>query len=83
LQGGPGGALFSKSAPPGRRRQYKTGDLARWLADGSIEFLGRIDRQVQISGIRIEVGEIESILLRQNGIAEAVVVARGYQNGEP
>jgi bacitracin synthase 3 len=78
LQGGPGGALFSKSAPPGRRRHktYKTGDLARWISDGNIEFLGRIDHQVKIRGFRIELGEIESCLLKRPGIKEAVVIAR-------
>jgi amino acid adenylation domain-containing protein len=76
LRGGPGGAVFSKSAPPGRRRQklYKTGDLARWLPDGNIEFLGRIDNQVQLDGFRIEPGEIESLLLKHKTVKEAAVV---------
>ncbi|UCH98508.1 MAG: amino acid adenylation domain-containing protein, partial [Candidatus Aminicenantes bacterium] len=64
--------------PPGRRRQkiYKTGDLARWLMDGRIEFFGRIDNQVKIRGFRIELGEIESQLLAHEKIKEAVVIAR-------
>ncbi|MGD2085539.1 MAG: amino acid adenylation domain-containing protein [Candidatus Aminicenantes bacterium] len=85
LRGGPGGAVFSKSAPPGRRRQkfYQTGDLARWLADGNIEFLGRIDHQVKIRGFRIEIGEIENQLLDHNEIKEAVVTAlEGSANHE-
>ncbi|MCP4147327.1 MAG: amino acid adenylation domain-containing protein [bacterium] len=61
---------------------YQTGDLARWLPDGNIDFLGRIDKQVQIYGIRIEVGEIESILLQHNDIQEAVVVPRLNDNNE-
>jgi amino acid adenylation domain-containing protein len=63
-----------KTYIPGRL--YKTGDLARWLPDGNIEFLGRIDHQVQISGIRVEVAEIESILLKHEHIEEVVVVPR-------
>ncbi|MDQ1353900.1 MAG: hypothetical protein QG657_4209, partial [Acidobacteriota bacterium] len=53
---------------------YKTGDLARWLPDGNIEFLGRIDQQVKIRGFRIELGEIEAQLLRHDSIKEAVVL---------
>ncbi len=55
---------------------YKTGDLARYLADGSIEYLGRIDFQVKIRGFRIELGEIESALLKFNELQEAVVAVR-------
>jgi amino acid adenylation domain-containing protein len=76
------GQFFQKE-PPGRRRLYKTGDLARWLADGNIEFLGRIDHQVQVNGIRIEVEEIERVLLAHQDIKEAVVVAGSDEGGEP
>ena len=55
---------------------YKTGDLARWLTDGNIEFLGRIDHQVKIRGFRIELGEIESRLLTHERIKEVVVIDR-------
>ncbi|NES79687.1 MULTISPECIES: non-ribosomal peptide synthetase [Okeania] len=57
-------------------RLYKTGDLARYLNDGSIEFLGRIDYQVKIRGFRIELGEIETILSKHSAIKTAVVVVR-------
>jgi amino acid adenylation domain-containing protein len=63
-------------------RIYKTGDLARYQADGNIEFLGRIDHQVKVRGYRIELGEIESALLQHEGIREAVVVARGEARGD-
>ncbi|MDQ1353206.1 MAG: hypothetical protein QG657_3512, partial [Acidobacteriota bacterium] len=52
---------------------YKSGDLARWLAHGELEYLGRIDRQIKIRGYRIELGEIETRLLSHPGIKEAVV----------
>jgi amino acid adenylation domain-containing protein len=69
-------------SPPGRRRQkiYKTGDLARWLPDGNIEFLGRIDHQVKIRGYRIELEEIENRLLRHEDIIEAVALEKGGDN---
>jgi amino acid adenylation domain-containing protein len=57
------------------KKIYKTGDLARWLPDGNIEFIGRVDHQVKIRGFRIELGEIESRLLTHPGINEAVVTA--------
>jgi amino acid adenylation domain-containing protein/non-ribosomal peptide synthase protein (TIGR01720 family) len=57
-------------------RLYKTGDLARYLPDGNIEFLGRIDHQVKIRGFRIELGEIEAVLSQHPAIREAVVVVR-------
>ncbi|MCP4218244.1 MAG: amino acid adenylation domain-containing protein, partial [bacterium] len=55
---------------------YKTGDRGRWLTDGNIEFLGRIDNQVKIRGFRIETGEIENRLKKHPGVSEAVVVQR-------
>ena len=63
-------------------RLYKTGDLARYLPDGSIAFLGRIDRQVKIRGFRIELGEIESALLHHPQVQAAVVIDREEQPGE-
>jgi amino acid adenylation domain-containing protein len=72
---------FSKE-PHGRRRQYKTGDLARWLRDGSLEFLGRMDHQVKIRGFRVELGEIENSLMALAGIKEAVATARRNEKGE-
>ena len=57
-------------------RIYKTGDLARWMPDGRIDFLGRSDHQVKIRGYRIELGEIESLLAQHVDVREAVVIAR-------
>jgi len=55
---------------------YKTGDLARWMPDGNIEFLGRIDNQVKIRGHRIELGEIENILSQNQFIIQSLVIAQ-------
>jgi amino acid adenylation domain len=63
-------------------RVYKTGDLGRWLAGGTIEFLGRNDFQVKIRGYRIELGEIEARLVGRDGVREAVVVAREDTAGD-
>jgi amino acid adenylation domain-containing protein len=63
-------------------RMYKTGDLAKWTENGSIEFLGRIDFQVKIRGFRIELGEIESHLLKYSDIKEVLVIARDNSKGE-
>ena len=57
-------------------RLYKTGDLARYLPEGNIEFFGRIDHQVKIRGFRIELGEIEAVLGQHAAVREAVVIAR-------
>ncbi|CAK8714625.1 Amino acid adenylation domain-containing protein [Candidatus Electrothrix gigas] len=57
-------------------RVYKTGDLAKWLPDGNLEYLGRIDHQIKLRGFRIELGEIESAMLQFPGISECVVIAR-------
>lgn len=58
------------------KRMYRTGDAARWMADGTIEYLGRLDDQVKIRGHRVETKEIESVIRRINGVKEAVVLAR-------
>ena len=63
-------------------RIYRTGDLGRWLSDGNIEFLGRMDHQVKIRGYRIEPGEIESALQRYEGVTAAVVLARTGMTGD-
>ncbi|NIM15009.1 MAG: amino acid adenylation domain-containing protein [Candidatus Aminicenantes bacterium] len=82
LRGVQGGSFLEKS-PSGRRRLYKTGDLARWLADGNIEFLGRQDYQVKVRGYRIELGEIENHLLNHEKIKGVVVVFRETGAGDP
>jgi acyl-coenzyme A synthetase/AMP-(fatty) acid ligase/acyl carrier protein len=57
-------------------RLYKTGDLVRYLSDGNLEFLGRIDHQVKVRGYRIELGEIEAVLGQHPGVREVIVQAR-------
>ncbi|MBD2410524.1 non-ribosomal peptide synthetase [Nostoc calcicola FACHB-389] len=57
-------------------RLYKTGDLARYLANGEIEYIGRIDHQVKVRGFRIELGEIEALITQHSAVREAVVVVR-------
>jgi amino acid adenylation domain-containing protein len=68
-------------AEPGARL-YKTGDLARHLPDGNIEFLGRLDNQVKVRGYRVEPGEIEAVLRRHEALRECVVVARADAHGD-
>jgi amino acid adenylation domain-containing protein len=64
------------------QRLYKTGDLARYRADGAIEFLGRLDHQVKLRGFRIELGEIESLLRQYPGVEQAVVITREDTRGD-
>ena len=66
----------NKSKNTEANRLYKTGDQARWLPDGNIEFVGRIDNQVKLRGFRIELGEIEALLNGLSQIQQAVVIAR-------
>jgi fengycin family lipopeptide synthetase D len=61
---------------------YKTGDLARWLSDGNIEFLGRMDNQVKIRGFRIELGEIENQLLKHEAVNAALVLTKEMNGGQ-
>ncbi|TRX31190.1 amino acid adenylation domain-containing protein [Flavobacterium sp. ZT3R18] len=61
---------------------YKTGDLGRWLPDGSIEFLGRKDHQVKVRGYRIELGEIEHAILSQDNISQCVVVVQEIEGDQ-
>ncbi|MCP4149705.1 MAG: amino acid adenylation domain-containing protein, partial [bacterium] len=74
--------FWPPEAPVTDRIYYKTGDLARWLPDGNIEFLGRIDHQVKIRGMRVELGEIERSLLTHPEIKETVVLAREFKKGD-
>ena len=62
--------------PKSGARLYKTGDLARYLSDGNLEFLGRLDFQVKLRGFRIELGEIEAVLSQHPAVRQAVVVVR-------
>ncbi|MBD2095647.1 amino acid adenylation domain-containing protein [Trichocoleus sp. FACHB-591] len=63
-------------------RLYKTGDLARYRSDGTLEFLGRIDHQVKIRGFRIELGEISAVLSQHPSVQEVIVVAREDQSDQ-
>lgn len=77
-------ARFIADPFPGQpgARLYKTGDLARLLPDGNLEYLGRNDDQVKIRGYRVELGEIESALLQHPDVCQAVVAAEGGTGGD-
>ena len=62
---------------PGEK-MYKTGDIARWLPDGNVEYLGREDHQVKIRGLRIELGEIESTIREYKDIKDCIVTVKQY-----
>lgn len=69
------------ASPDNSARMYKTGDLARYLPSGEIEFVGRRDNQVKIRGFRVELGEIESVLKKHPGVNEAAIVLREDATG--
>ena len=62
--------------PYGKGKMYHSGDLGRWLPDGNIEFMGRIDEQVKIRGFRVELGEIENAIRKQEGVRDVAVTVR-------
>jgi aryl carrier-like protein len=64
-------------------RMYRTGDLAKWLPNGELQVLGRMDHQVKLRGFRIETGEIESVLMRKGGLSSVAVILREDHPGAP
>src|SRR5260221_6507378 len=78
----PGNAISGDAIADDAIRIYRTGDMGRWLSNGDLEFLGRIDNQVKIRGHRIEPGEVEVVLGRYPGVTGSVVLACSRMNGE-
>ncbi|MEE1281387.1 MAG: amino acid adenylation domain-containing protein, partial [Acutalibacteraceae bacterium] len=68
--------------PFGEGKLYRSGDLARWMPDGNLEYLGRIDEQVKIRGFRVELGEIESKIKGISGIKDSAVIAKADKGGD-
>jgi amino acid adenylation domain-containing protein len=64
-------------------RMYRTGDLAKWLPNGQLQVLGRMDHQIKLRGLRIEIGEIETVLMRKGGLSAAAVTLREDNPGAP
>jgi thioesterase domain-containing protein/acyl carrier protein len=67
----------------GAARMYRTGDIARWLPDGTLELIGRTDDQLKVRGHRVEAGEVEAALLRLPGVSQAVVAMHRPDHGDP
>ncbi|MED4804369.1 non-ribosomal peptide synthetase [Bacillus atrophaeus] len=64
------------------KRMYRTGDMAKWQADGTLEYIGRMDDQIKIRGHRVEIEEVETVLRRTDGVKEAAVLARETSLGQ-
>src|SRR5262249_40133290 len=75
--------VLNPFARKGSPRLYRTGDLARYRDDGNIECLGRVDHQVKVRGFRVELGEIESVLLDHPEVADACAMVREDVAGDP
>jgi amino acid adenylation domain-containing protein len=74
--------ICSPFDPSGQERLYKTGDLGRFLNDGSVEFVGRVDTQIKLRGFRVELGEIEAALLSHPSVAQVAVLVMDEQAGD-
>jgi len=74
--------VASPSSGANVARLYRTGDRARWRADGTLEYLGRIDNQVKLRGFRVELGEVEAALAQQSGVKSAVALVREDTPGD-